>query len=261
VPAYDAGIVSPIGSGWPIGTRTESCAAVLPARPRLVEVALSIRLGLCVLAAAVLAAVPGRAADPVALVEDVSGSPPGIQPMDYLAVATVIHLEAKDGVIIDYLHSCVRETIEGGQVTIGTDQSVVAGGSLKRETVECDGGTLHLTADQAAKSGVVVFRKPPKPGQAPVDRTLYGASPVVELKGGGRLVVERLDKPGERLDLKLASADLEHGAFYDFARTGRSFTAGGVYRASANGHAVVFKIAAAAKPGAAPLAGRLLLLR
>ena len=220
-----------------------------------------VRLGLWVLAATLLGAAPGRAGDPVALVEDVSGSPAGIQPMDYLAVAKVIHLEATDGVIIDYLHSCVRETIQGGQVTIGTDQSVVAGGTLKRETVECDGGTLRLTADQAAKSGVVVFRKPPKPGQTPVDRTLYGTSPVIQLSGGGRLMVERLDKPGERVDIRIAKADLVRGSFYDFAKAGQALHAGGVYRASANGRAVVFKIDPAAKPGAAPLAGRLLLLR
>jgi hypothetical protein len=222
---------------------------------------MSIRSGVWMFAATLLAAAPGWAGDPVALVEDVSGSPAGVQPMDYLAVAKVIHLEAKDGVIIDYLHSCVRETIQGGQVTIGTDQSVVAGGTLKRETVECDGGTLRLTADQAAKSGVVVFRKPPKPGQPPVDRTLYGTSPLVELTGAGRLVVERLDKKGERLDVKLAKADLERGSFYDLAKAGHALAAGGIYRASANGHAVVFRIDAAAKPGAAPLAGRLLLLR
>ena len=218
-----------------------------------------VRWGLC--AATLLAAAPACAAEPVAMVEDVVGSPAGVQPMDYLAAAQVIHLDAKDGVIIDYLHSCVRETIQGGQVTIGTDQSTVAGGSLRREKVECDGGALKLTADQAAKSGVVVFRKPPKPGQIPVDRTLYGLSPVVDLRGGGELLVERLDKPGERLDVKVASADLEHGSFYDLARAGHSLTAGGIYRASANGHKVVFKVDVAALPGEAPIAGRLLLLR
>jgi len=217
-----------------------------------------LRLWACVLT--LLAAAPGWAGDPVAMVEDVVGAPAGIRPMDYLATAQVIHLGTKDGVVIDYLHSCVRETIQGGEVTIGTDRSVVIGGTLKRETVECDGGALKLTADQAAKSGVVVFRKPPKPGQIPVDRTLYGLSPVVDLRGGGRLVVERLDKPGERLDVRVASTDLEYGSFYDFARAGHSLSAGGIYRASANGHKVVFKIDAAARPGEAPIAGRLLLL-
>ena len=221
------------------------------------------RVGLRLWACAVtlLAAAPGWAGDPVAMVEDVSGAPAGIQPMDYLAAAQVIKLGAQDEVIIDYLHSCVRETIEGGEVTIGADQSTVAGGTIKREKVECDGGALKLTADQAAKSGVVVFRKPPKPGQIAVDRTLFGVSPVVELKGAGRLLVERLDKPGERLDIGLATADLERGSFYDFARAGRSLTAGGIYRATAHGHKVVFRIDTAAQPGLAPIAGRLLLLR
>jgi len=219
------------------------------------------RSGAWVFAAALLAASPGWAGDPVALVEDVSGSPAGVRPMEYLAAARVIQLGVGDGVIIDYLHSCVRETVQGGQVTIGTDQSGVAGGTLKRETVECDGGALELTPDQAAKSGAIIFRKPPKAGQIAVDRTLFGVSPVVELKGAGRLLVERLDKPGERLDIGLATADLERGSFYDFARAGRSLTAGGIYRATAHGHKVVFRIDTAAQPGLAPIAGRLLLLR
>jgi hypothetical protein len=35
---------------------------------------------------------------------------------------------ARGGIVLSYLNSCVRETISGGTVTVGTDQSEVQGG-------------------------------------------------------------------------------------------------------------------------------------
>jgi len=203
------------------------------------------------------------AAEPVALVEDVSGTEAGVEFMDYLAAGREIRLAAKDRLVLDYLRSCWRETITGGIVTIGAEQSTVVGGAVSRDKVECDGGKMRLTADQAAKSGVVVFRAPPKPGaahNAPVERRIYGLSPIVELGGGGKLVVERLDKPDAALVLDIAPAQLLRGRFYDFARNGQALAAGGTYRASIAGRSVVFQIDAKAKPGATAPAGRLLTL-
>jgi hypothetical protein len=101
------------------------------------------------------------AAEPVALVEDVSGTAGGVEFMDYLAAGREIQLHAQDRLVLDYLRSCWRETITGGTVTVGAEQSVVKGGTVSRDKVECDGGKMRLSADQAAKSGVVVFRAPP----------------------------------------------------------------------------------------------------
>jgi hypothetical protein len=206
---------------------------------------------------------PAAAGDPVALVEDVSGNAAGVEFMDYLAAGQEIRLAQKDRLVIDYLRSCWRETISGGTVTIGAEQSSVAGGTVGREKIECDGGKLRLTADQAAKSGVVVFRAPPKPGAARstvAERTIFGLSPIVELRGAGTLLVERLDKPSAPLALDVTPAQLLRGAFYDFARDGRALAAGGIYRVSFNGRTAVFKIDAKAKPGAIAPAGRLLTL-
>ena len=61
--------------------------------------------------------------------------------------------------VIGYLESCLREVINGGTVTIGQEQSKVVGGSIEREIVECDGGNIRLTKEQAGKSGAQVFRK------------------------------------------------------------------------------------------------------
>jgi len=108
-----------------------------------------------------------------------------------------------------------------------------------------------------------VFRAPPKPAagnKLDVERTLYGLSPLIELGGAGTLVVERLDKLGAPLTLDIKPGQLLRGAFYDFARDGLALVAGGVYRASIGGRAVVFQIDAKAKAGATAPAGRLLTL-
>jgi hypothetical protein len=206
---------------------------------------------------------PAAAADPVALVEDVSGTQSGVEFMDYLAAGQQIRLGPKDRLVIDYLASCWRETIVGGNVTVGPEQSTVANGTVSRERTECDGGKLRLTADQAAKSGVVVFRAPPKPaapGNSTVERTIYGVSPIIELGSAGRLVIERLDKTAAPLAFDVAPDQLLRGAFYDLAKNGGALVAGGVYRASFAGRAVVFQVDAKAKPGATAPAGRLLKL-
>jgi hypothetical protein len=210
-----------------------------------------------------LGASPADAADPVALVEDVSGNSAGVEFMDYLAAGRELRLGAQDRLVIDYLRSCWRETITGGTVTIGTEQSVVTGGKVSRDKIECDGGKMRLTTDQAAKSGVVVFRAPPKPtaGHGPaVERKVYGLSPILELGGAGTLVVERLDKSDAVLTLEIVPAQLLRGKFYDFAKNGRVLVAGGIYRAILAGRSVVFQVDARAKPGAIAPAGRLLTL-
>jgi hypothetical protein len=204
-----------------------------------------------------------RAADePVALVEDVMGSPIGIESMDYLAAGRVLRFKGKEGAVVSYLASCVRERIVGGTATIGSEHSKVAGGMVERDKVPCDGGRLRLSTEQAAKSGVVVFRAPPKPNQsgsaATIDRTLYGLSPVVDLSGGGRLKIERIDQPGERIEIELPATQLMRGTFYDFAKAGKSLAPGGIYRASALERTITFRVDPDAKPGLAPIPGRLL---
>jgi len=200
------------------------------------------------LIAAVLILTTGRAwaAEPSVLVEDVVGTPQGVQAMDYLAAGKLIRLGAAEGLVLDYLHSCTRETITGGK--------------LRSENVQCDDGGLKLNTEQAAASGTVVFRKPPTAALPPVQRKLYGTSPLLDVKGGGHLVIDRLDKTGERIEIDVATENLEHGAFYDFAREGRALAAGATYRATLGDRNVVFMIDARAKPGKTPIAGRLIRL-
>lgn len=216
-------------------------------------------------AAAWLLLAPCAWADaPVAVVEDVSGKPAGVEFMDYVEPGKVIKLGAGDSIVLGYLKSCWRESIRGGTVTVGTEQSDVAGGTVDRTKVGCDGGKMELAAAQSKQSAAMVFRKAPGPNTAPKPQfKIYGRAPVVELKGGGTLVIERVDVPsGDRLEIVIAPAQLVNGAFYDLAKdltsTGKSLKPGGVYRAKVGDQQIVFEVDAGAKDGAEPLAGRLL---
>jgi hypothetical protein len=202
--------------------------------------------------------------DPVALVEEISGKTGGIGFLDYLPVGKVLKLGSADRVVIGYLQSCMRETITGGTVTIGAEESAIVGGAVTREKVQCDGGRLRLKAEQAAKSGVVVFRKGPgkveRPAAPAIEQILYGVSPLLDLPGGGRIVVERIDVPGERLEIEIGKAQLQRGKFYDFAKAGKALTPGGTYRVEAGGRSVLVKIDPLAAAGSEPIAGRLIRL-
>jgi len=217
-------------------------------------------LGAAAIAALWIGAAAAQA--PVAVVEDVTGNPPGVEFMDYVPAGKVIRLGAKDAVVLGYMKSCWRETITGGTVTVGEEQSTVTDGRIQREKVGCDSKS-QLTQAQASKSGAMVFRAPPRPATAPgappaAQLTLYGLSPVVEVKGGGKLVIERLDQTGERHEVTIGGQQLLRGSFYDFAKAEKALEAGGLYRASVGTQQIVFKVDPYARPGQAPVVGRLL---
>ncbi len=209
----------------------------------------------------VLIAVPAFAQQ-AALVEDAKGKNLDVDFMDYVDAGRVIKLAPGDELVLGYLRSCWRETIKGGTVTVGAEQSTVEGGTVRREKVECDGGKMRLTQSQSGQAGVMVFRAPPRPAQvAAPQTTLYGLSPVLDVKGGGSVTIERIDAPGEKLTVQVAAQQLQRGAFHDLAKAGQTLVAGGVYRASAGpGREIVFKVDPEAKPGQAPVISRLLRL-
>jgi hypothetical protein len=179
--------------------------------------------------------------------------------MDYLDAGKVIRLAPQDSIVLSYLKSCVREAIRGGTVKVGIDQSEVQAGQVERTKVDCDTGKMVPPPRQVNDSAGMVFRRPL--GSAPHPQfTLYGLCPLVEVKGAGTLVMERLDKPGERYMLAIGQKQLVHGAFFDFASNGKSLTAGGIYGATWNTHQVVFKVDPSAKSGRTPIVGRLLRL-
>ena len=200
------------------------------------------------------AATQALAQAPVAIVEQVDSKSAGVEFMDYLSAGRVVQLAANDKLVLGYLKSCWRETIVAGKVRVGVEQSEVEGGKVERSKIACDGGKMKLSSEQAQKSGAMAFRAPPKKAAAqPSEFTIYGLSPVVEVSAAGRLVIERLDKGGEKLEFDIAGPQLMRGAFFDLAKTDKALSAGGIYRVSFAGQQAVFKVDPHAKPGAAPV--------
>ncbi len=210
------------------------------------------RMTIAAAAIAIAAAPSALAAAPAALVEEVSGAS-GIQPFDYVEAGRTLALGNGGVLVLGYLKSCLKETITGGTVTIGTEQSAVAGGKVQRERVECDGGNLRLTAEQTGKSGVTVFRV--APGNEPVVR-VFSLSPALSLgrhasASGATVVIERVDKPDKPQSFTAP------GAALDLAKAGVRLVRGGLYRAKIGEDAVQFRIDPLAVDGPAPALSRL----
>lgn len=205
------------------------------------------------LAAMAVLALPAQAG-PSAIVEDVKGKIEKLDVMDYVDPGQVVQLKPGDVLVLGYLKSCVRETVAGGKVTIGEVQSQVEGGKVERAKFACDGGKLQLTAEQAGKSGAMVFRKKPsdKPAPESAQTTIFSVSPAVSAPVPGQLTIERIDQAGKPVTIKMTAAKM------DLAKAGVKLDPGGTYRATLGSQKVVFAVDAKAAPGAGPLAGRLI---
>lgn len=219
--------------------------------------AIALGLGLLALAG------PAAAQSPVALIEDVQGKVTGAEFMDYVTPKTVIKIAAGGSVVISYMKSCQREKISGlGTVIIGNEESLVHIAEVKREKTECDSAQSHATTKATSAAAATVLRSLKEDKSAAAIKpqlTIYGTSPVVEAKGKGTLVVERLDIKGERQQIELTGSQAK-GKFYDFAGSNKSLAAGGTYAATFGASKIVFRVDPQAKPGATPIVGRLIRL-
>lgn len=208
----------------------------------------------------VLAGIAGSAAGawaqaPSAVVEEVESSSADVEFMDYLVPGKVIRLGTGEVLVLGYMRSCWRENITGGVVTVGTDQSNVETGTVKRTKVLCNGGAMQLAPEQADKSGALSFRQAPKS-----TRTVHGISPIIEVKGAGRLTIERTDRRGERHDVDVTADKLLRGAFFDLAQVGVKLAAGGTYRARFGNRQETFKVAPDAQADGVAVIARLVRL-
>jgi hypothetical protein len=139
-----------------------------------------------------LAAFPSYA-QPTAIVEAVEGDGVTVQEMELLEQGAVIELPEGTSVVLGYLASCLRERIEGGKTVVGTDQSLVTGGTVTRETVQCQSASV-VPAGQSGEGGALIFRGgPDKPEFPPKIRDLSPAF-LVDGATGGPLVIERIDR-------------------------------------------------------------------
>lgn len=214
------------------------------------------RRWLAFVVAALTGAISTAASASVAVVEDVSGPVQGVETFDFLDEGRVIRVAPGTTIVISYLRSCVRETIVGGTVRIGAEQSEIESGQVGRERVDCDGGRMRLSADQAARGGVMVFRT--TPGQLPPPRAMiFSMTPVVLMGQPGPLSFERLDRAADRIELNVSAEEMRQG-MYDLSRSGRMLAPGGLYRARSGEREIVFKVDAIARGGPQPLVSRLL---
>lgn len=204
-------------------------------------------------------AASAAAQTPVAVVEEVQGNVTGAEFMDYVAPGKVIKLGSGASVVLGYMKSCRRETIAGtGTVIVGQDESMVHLAEVNGAKTECDPAQAHATTRQTSDAAATVVRSVAKnASSATPELTLYGASPLVEAKGRGTLVFDRLDQKGERQQFELTGHQLK-GRFYDLAGTSKSLAPGGTYAATFASRRIVFRVDPKAKPGPTPIVGRLL---
>jgi len=209
------------------------------------------------MAAALLVAGSGASAQtapPAALVEDVSAGVTGVEAFDYVSADKQIQLGGSCKLVLGYLNSCQEETIVGGTVTVGSDQSTVAGGSVERKTVACAGKSMQLTAEQSGTSGGLVFRKPPSKNAATPapaadrPRIIPSVGPVISVPKPGRVTIVRVDSQAAPVTLNLPAKPV------DLGKRGVRLTPGGTYQANYGASSVVFQIDAQSTGDASPLA-------
>ena len=196
------------------------------------------------------------ASDIVAIVEASEGNTGDVQLFDMLEVGREIEIGAGGRLALGYLRSCWRETIAGGKVTIGAEQSTVKLGRIFRELVECDGGSLQLSAALSDRSGAMVYRAPPgEDASAPPQVILFSLTPAFRVSGAtGDVTIERLDGDAPALTVAI------HRGTADMAKTPLRLMPGGHYRASAGAARVTFAIDALAEDEGGSLIGRIVFL-
>ena len=212
---------------------------------------------------AALAPLGAAAGEPVAVVEQIEAPSTGLQFMDFVEVGRLIKLRAGESMSLGYFGSCIQERIVGGSVQIGTNQSNVDGGEVQREQVECDGGRLQLDANSNDSSGVLILRNIDPATKASggdgslpaAELTLFHTQPIIGISIPNSLLrIDRLDAAEPRLEIRIEAR------YLDLATTANALTPGGLYKAEAVGHSIVFRVDPKAAAGGGPVIGRLLYL-
>jgi hypothetical protein len=201
-------------------------------------------------AVAVATGLPGQAsaAEPVAIVEQ-APERTGVAFMDYLDAGHAFELTPDETLIVDYLKSCVRETIVGGKVVIGFEKSAVKGGSISRDEFDCSGRGMRLSPSQSQESGVTVYRETDNYAAMAAS---YGTQPIFSPVENGRLLIQRIDALETPREVEAKDSQL------DLLELGISLTPGGIYRLRGPSMDFAFVIAPEAKSGRVPLISRLI---
>mgnify|MGYP000238063320 CR=1 FL=1 len=167
----------------------------------------------------------------------------------------LIELGTEGTLILGYLSSCVREQISGGKVTVGENESQISDGQVQRDQSQCDGGRLSLAANEAVQSGAMAMRDiDPDAGSS---LTVHDTSPLLLLPKAGRVVIKRIDQPGERYKIKVETAEVGRTQL-DLAQYEISLTPGAEYMLSSGGRAMIFQVADDASHDDSAILGRLI---
>jgi hypothetical protein len=140
-------------------------------------------------------------------------------------------------------------------VTVGPEQSIVAGGNVDRVKVRCDTENKGTVSKETIGSGAMVFRK--KPASKQLQQTVYGLSPVIEVGKANNLIIERLDQPGKSIQIDLAERPPAREGFFDLSESNIALLAGAVYKAKVGQREVIFRIDQLAEPKTTGIVGRL----
>ena len=106
---------------------------------------------------AIAPALAQTAQAPVAVVEEVNGKVVGVEFMDYVRPGKVIKLGPNGSIVLGYMKSCWRETVTGGTVVIGAEESLVHLGEVRRVKFDCDRYGRPLS-DRPREVAGAVFR-------------------------------------------------------------------------------------------------------
>jgi hypothetical protein len=179
---------------------------------------------------------------PSALVEAITGIVAGAELLDYVSPGQVIQLGNSGIVVLSYLDSCLRETITGGEVTVGMRSSQVKGGKVNREKPQCSSG--EVSDSRSLGSAGAVFRGRPKDRRLAESKrtTIYSLSPLFEINDYGTMIIRRIDQPGERYEIIVSPNSLIKARFYDFAAANGRLIAGGRYEVSLGESRLVIEV-------------------
>ena len=194
------------------------------------------------------------ASEPVAIIEEIDAPGNTLQFMDYVTAGDVIDLGASGKIVLGYLRSCVRETVVSGRITVGRNKSQVQDGQVERKIVECDGGNLQLSAEQAANSATTMFRNlnPVAKSELKPSVRVFGTSPVIKLPPENyEISIQRVDGKGSRYNMSSS------GNVVDLLERNIVLTPGGIYQVQSGDKSIVFKVALSAKRGSIPIVSRL----